>query len=73
MPNKIQLGVSLTEGLGAGANPEVGEQSAIESLEEIKNMLDSNTKMVFITAGMGVEQVQVRLLSLLKWLRIWMC
>lgn len=53
VPNKIQLGVSLTEGLGAGANPEVGEQSAIESLEEIKNMLDSNTKMVFITAGMG--------------------
>ncbi|XLS29984.1 cell division protein FtsZ [Flavobacteriaceae bacterium M23B6Z8] len=53
IPNKIQLGVSLTEGLGAGANPEVGEQSAIESLEEIKAMLDTNTKMIFITAGMG--------------------
>tara|TARA_R110000796_G_scaffold41772_4_gene103481 strand:- start:62352 stop:64298 length:1947 start_codon:yes stop_codon:yes gene_type:complete len=53
VPNKIQLGVSLTEGLGAGANPEVGEQSAIESMEEIKNMLGANTKMVFITAGMG--------------------
>ncbi|MBQ4818422.1 cell division protein FtsZ [Aquimarina sp. MMG016] len=53
IPNKIQLGVSLTEGLGAGANPEVGEQSAVESYEEIKTMLDTNTKMVFITAGMG--------------------
>ncbi|MCF4102349.1 cell division protein FtsZ [Gillisia sp. M10.2A] len=53
VPNKIQLGVSLTEGLGAGANPEVGEQAAVESFEEIKRMLDTNTKMVFITAGMG--------------------
>src|SRR5690606_18824736 len=53
VPNKIQLGVSLTEGLGAGANPDVGEQAAIESFEEIKGMLDTNTKMVFITAGMG--------------------
>ncbi len=53
VPNKIQLGVSLTEGLGAGANPEVGEQAAIESMEEIKSMLDTTTKMVFITAGMG--------------------
>ena len=53
VPNKIQLGVSLTEGLGAGANPEVGEQAALESMEEIKNMLDHNTKMIFITAGMG--------------------
>ncbi|HET8753677.1 MAG TPA: cell division protein FtsZ, partial [Salinimicrobium sp.] len=53
VPNKIQLGVSLTEGLGAGANPQVGEQAAIESFEEVKRMLDSNTKMVFITAGMG--------------------
>lgn len=53
VPNRIQLGVSLTEGLGAGANPEIGEQSAIESLEDIKTMLDKNTKMVFITAGMG--------------------
>lgn len=53
VPNKIQLGVNLTEGLGAGANPEVGQQSAIESIAEIEKMLDSNTKMVFITAGMG--------------------
>ena len=53
VPNKIQLGVNLTEGLGAGANPEVGEKSAIESLDDIKRMLDTNTKMVFITAGMG--------------------
>ena len=53
VPIKIQLGVSLTEGLGAGANPKVGEQSAVESMEEIKNMLTTNTKMIFITAGMG--------------------
>ncbi len=53
VPNKIQLGVSLTEGLGAGANPDVGQQSAIESIADIEKMLDSNTKMVFITAGMG--------------------
>jgi cell division protein FtsZ len=53
VPNKIQLGVSLTEGLGAGANPEVGEQAAMESMEEIKGMLDTTTKMIFITAGMG--------------------
>jgi cell division protein FtsZ len=53
VPNKIQLGVSLTEGLGAGANPEVGEKAALESIEDIGLMLDTNTKMVFITAGMG--------------------
>lgn len=53
VPNKIQLGVSLTEGLGAGANPEVGQQSALESIAEIEKMLDTNTKMIFITAGMG--------------------
>ena len=53
VPNKIQLGVSLTEGLGAGANPDVGQQSAIESVSEIEKMLDTNTKMIFITAGMG--------------------
>ena len=53
VPNKIQLGVNLTEGLGAGANPEVGEQAAVESLEDIQHMLDTHTKMVFITAGMG--------------------
>ncbi|HAT77741.1 MAG TPA: cell division protein FtsZ [Flavobacterium sp.] len=53
VPNKIQLGVNLTEGLGAGANPDIGHQSAIESIAEIEKMLDTNTKMVFITAGMG--------------------
>ena len=53
VPNKIQLGVNLTEGLGAGANPEIGEKAAIESLEDIRTMLTTNTKMVFITAGMG--------------------
>jgi cell division protein FtsZ len=53
LPNKIQLGVSLTEGLGAGANPEIGERSAIESVDEISRMLATNTKMIFITAGMG--------------------
>ncbi|BAO54321.1 cell division protein FtsZ [Nonlabens marinus] len=53
VPNKIQLGVSLTEGLGAGANPEVGERAAQESIEDVRAMLDSRTKMVFITAGMG--------------------
>lgn len=53
VPNKIQLGVNLTEGLGAGANPEIGERAAVESLEDIRRMLDTNTKMVFITAGMG--------------------
>ncbi len=53
VPVKIQLGVSLTEGLGAGANPKIGEQSAVESMEEIREMLSTNTKMIFITAGMG--------------------
>lgn len=53
VPNRIQLGQSTTEGMGAGANPEVGEQAAIESIDDIKKFLDTNTKMVFITAGMG--------------------
>ena len=53
VPVKIQLGVSLTEGLGAGANPKIGEQAAVESVEEIRGMLSTNTKMIFITAGMG--------------------
>ncbi len=53
VPNKIQLGVNLTEGLGAGANPDVGQESALESVGDIEKMLDTNTKMVFITAGMG--------------------
>jgi len=51
--NKIQLGISLTEGLGAGANPEIGEKAAMESFDDLKKMLETNTKMVFITAGMG--------------------
>lgn len=53
IPNKVQLGTSLTEGMGAGSDPDVGENSAIESIEEIKTMLGGNTKMLFITAGMG--------------------
>ena len=53
IPNKIQLGTTLTEGLGAGANPEVGKNAAIEDIENIKAILQNNTKMVFITAGMG--------------------
>ena len=51
--NKIQLGVNLTEGLGAGANPEIGKLAALESYEELKNLLETQTKMLFITAGMG--------------------
>ena len=53
VPIKIQLGASLTEGLGAGANPEVGALAAEESFEDIKTLLTTQTKMVFITAGMG--------------------
>ena len=53
IPNKIQLGASLTQGLGAGANPEVGKKAAMEAIEDIIDMLGVNTKMVFITAGMG--------------------
>ena len=53
VPNKIQLGVNLTEGLGAGANPEIGKLAALESYEELKNLLETQTKMLFITAGMG--------------------
>lgn len=53
IPNKIQLGVSITEGLGAGANPDIGEQAAVESIEDIKTLFGSHTKMAFITAGMG--------------------
>ena len=53
IPNKIQLGATLTSGLGAGANPEIGEQAAKESMQEIQQMLNNQTKMVFITAGMG--------------------
>ncbi|MCC8424123.1 cell division protein FtsZ [Mucilaginibacter sp. UR6-11] len=53
IPNKVQLGASLTEGMGAGSIPEVGKNSAIENIDDIKQMLGSNTKMLFITAGMG--------------------
>lgn len=53
VPNKIQLGVNLTEGRGAGSIPEVGRKAAIEDIEKIKEALGTNTKMLFITAGMG--------------------
>ncbi|MBS7566304.1 cell division protein FtsZ [Mucilaginibacter sp. Bleaf8] len=53
IPNKVQLGASLTEGMGAGSIPEVGKNSAIENIEDVKQMLGTNTKMLFITAGMG--------------------
>tara|TARA_Y100000768_G_scaffold318143_1_gene253503 strand:- start:2367 stop:4295 length:1929 start_codon:yes stop_codon:yes gene_type:complete len=53
VPIKIQLGANLTEGLGAGANPEVGANAAQESYDDLKNLLDTQTKMIFITAGMG--------------------
>jgi len=50
---KIQIGAEITEGLGAGANPEVGRKAAEESIDRIEELLESNTKMLFITAGMG--------------------
>lgn len=53
VPNKVQLGPHLTQGLGAGANPEIGRQATEESMEEIRRILEVNTKMAFITAGMG--------------------
>jgi cell division protein FtsZ len=53
VPGKLQIGTTLTGGLGAGANPEVGKDAALENKEEIRNLLSENTKMVFITAGMG--------------------
>ena len=53
IPNKVQLGASLTEGMGAGSIPEVGKNSAIENIDDIKDMLGTNTRMLFITAGMG--------------------
>lgn len=53
VPNRLQLGKTVTEGMGAGANPEIGEQAALESIDDIKSLLDEHTKMVFITAGMG--------------------
>ncbi len=53
IPNKIQLGSGLTQGLGAGSNPEVGKKAAMEAIEDIIEVLGVNTKMLFITAGMG--------------------
>ena len=53
IPNRVQLGPHLTQGLGAGANPDIGRQATEESLEEIRRILEVNTKMAFITAGMG--------------------
>ncbi|MEZ4687946.1 MAG: hypothetical protein R3B47_18350 [Bacteroidia bacterium] len=53
MPTRLRLGANQTEGLGAGANPDVGKKAAIESLDELRNALRQNTKMVFVTAGMG--------------------
>ena len=53
VPNKVQLGIKETEGLGAGADPVIGEKAAIESLNEMRRLLEKNTKMIFITAGMG--------------------
>ena len=53
VPNKLQIGVDLTEGLGAGAKPERGRQAALESREQIRELLSNGTKMLFITAGMG--------------------
>lgn len=53
IPNKIQLGSTLTEGRGAGSNPEVGKNAAIENVDELKDLFEKNTQMVFITAGMG--------------------
>ncbi|MAU37644.1 MAG: cell division protein FtsZ [Flavobacteriales bacterium] len=53
VPIKIQLGINLTEGLGAGSNPDVGKRAAEESADRITELLDANTKMLFITAGMG--------------------
>ena len=53
VPNKIQLGTSLTDGRGAGSLPNVGQNAAMENIEEIRALLSKNTRMVFITAGMG--------------------
>ncbi len=53
VPTKIQLGTTLTEGLGAGSNPETGKKAAEESIDKVQELLDANTKMLFITAGMG--------------------
>lgn len=71
VPNRIQLGPLLTQGLGAGANPEIGRQATEESLEEVRRILEVNTKMVFITAGMGGGTGTEALPSLQKFARKW--
>ena len=53
VPLKVQLGASLTDGCGAGSIPEIGKNSAIENIDEIRAILSTGTKMVFVTAGMG--------------------
>src|SRR5687767_13171847 len=53
VPNRLQLGIQLTEGLGAGSEPEQGRKAAMESVGQITDILRNNTKMAFITAGMG--------------------
>ncbi|RZK28694.1 MAG: cell division protein FtsZ, partial [Hymenobacter sp.] len=58
VPNKLQIGIDLTEGLGAGAKPERGRQAALESREQIRELLSNGTKMLFITAGMGGRDEQ---------------
>lgn len=63
VPLKIQLGVTLTEGRGAGNLPERGEEAAIENYDDIRRVLEDNTKMLFITAGMGEVPVPAGLLS----------
>src|SRR5690349_5730452 len=60
VPNRLQIGADLTEGLGAGANPERGKQAAIGSREQIRELLSNGTKMVFITAGMGGVRAPAR-------------
>ena len=71
VPNKIQLGVNLTEGLGAGANPEIGEQSAVESLEDIRAMLTPIPKWFLSLQVWVVELVLERHQSLPKWQKKW--
>jgi cell division protein FtsZ len=53
IPNKIQLGAKLTKGLGAGCKPEIGREAALESLDEIRKVLETNTEMIFIATGLG--------------------
>lgn len=53
IPNRLQLGAQLTEGLGAGSMPDMGEKAAMENMQQIRQIMEDNTKMIFITAGMG--------------------